>query len=134
MDTLNFKITPLGQTVLRYEVPLDVYNIINQIYEMQYPTLPRANKQLVGKIEKEHSLFFGGQDTDKMKQHNPCDKNMVVRGLDLLKMILFVGKKYTLLTFTSRDLIFVNGICNHRGNENIDCNYRCNQYNHMRSY
>ena len=70
MDTLNFKGTPLGQTVLRYEVPLDVYNIINQIYETNYPTLPRANKQLVGKIEKEHSLFFGGEDNNKMKRHN----------------------------------------------------------------
>jgi len=70
MDTLNFKVTPLGQTVLKYEVPLDVYNIINQIYETKYPTLPRANKQLVGKIEKEHSLFFGGEDNNKMKRHN----------------------------------------------------------------
>jgi hypothetical protein len=32
MDTLNFKVCPLGQTVLRYDVPLDVYNIINHIY------------------------------------------------------------------------------------------------------
>ena len=70
MDTLNFKVTSLGQTVLRYEVPLDVYNIINQIYETKYPTLPPANKQLVGKIEKEHSLFFHGEDNDKMKRHN----------------------------------------------------------------
>ena len=77
MDTLNFKVTPLGQTVLRYEVPLDVYNIINQIYETKYPTLPRANKQLVGKIEKEHSLFFGGEDTDKMKQHNLLSHNVL---------------------------------------------------------
>ena len=70
MDTLNFKAMPLGQTVLRYEAPLDVYNIINQIYETKYPTLPRANKQLVGKIEKEHSLFYNGKDTDKMTKHN----------------------------------------------------------------
>ena len=77
MDTLNFKITPLGQTVLRYEVPLDVYNIINQIYETQYPTLPQANKQLVGKIEKEHSLFFGGEDNNKMKKHNLLPQNVL---------------------------------------------------------
>ena len=70
MDTLNFNITALGQTVLRYEVPLDVYSIINQIYETKYQTLPPANKQLIGKIEKEHSLFYGGEDNDKMKQHN----------------------------------------------------------------
>ena len=70
MDTLDFKVCPLGQTVLRYQVPLDVYDTLNHIYETKYPTLLPANKQLIGKIEKEHSLFFGGTDTDKMKQHN----------------------------------------------------------------
>jgi hypothetical protein len=77
MDTLNFKAVPLGQTVLRYEVPLDIYNIINHIYETKYPTLPAANKQLVGKIEKEHSLFFGGEDSNKMKQHNLLPHNVL---------------------------------------------------------
>jgi hypothetical protein len=77
MDTLNFKVTPLGQTVLSYEVPLDVYDIINHVYETKYPTLPHANKQLVGKIEKEHSLFFGGEDTDKMKRHNLLPQNVL---------------------------------------------------------
>ena len=77
MDTLNFKVVPLGQTVLRYEVPLDVFNIINHIYETKYPTLPPANRQLVGKIEKEHSLFFGGEDTDKMKKHNLLPQNVL---------------------------------------------------------
>ena len=33
MDTLNFSFIFLGQSVLRYEVPLDVYNILNHIYE-----------------------------------------------------------------------------------------------------
>ena len=70
MDTLDFKVCPLGQTVLRYQVPLDVYNIINHVYETKYPTLPRANKQLVGKIEKEHSLFFAGQKNERMTPHN----------------------------------------------------------------
>jgi len=77
MDTLNFKVTPLGQTVLRYEVPLDVYNIINQIYETKYPTLPPANKQLVGKIEKEHSLFFDGPVNNKMRPHNLLPQNVL---------------------------------------------------------
>jgi len=77
MDTLDFKVVPLGQTVLRYEVPLDVYNTINHVYETKYPTLPRANKQLVGKIEKEHSLFFGGVATDKMKPHNLLPQNVL---------------------------------------------------------
>ena len=77
MDTLNFKVVPLGQMVLKYEVPLDVYNIINQIYETKYPTLPAANKQLVGKIEKEHSLFYSGEDNNKMKQHNLLPRNVL---------------------------------------------------------
>ena len=73
----NFTVVPLGQTVLRYEVPLDVYNIINHIYETNFQHLPQANRQLVGKIEKEHSLFFGGEDTDKMKKHNLLPRNVL---------------------------------------------------------
>jgi len=76
-NQINFKVCPLGQTVLKYEVPLDVYNIINHVYETKYPTLPAANKQLVGKIEKEHSLFFGGEDNNKMKRHNLLPQNVV---------------------------------------------------------
>jgi len=67
---MKFDICPLGQTVLKYQVPLDVFNIINNIYETKYSTLPPANKQLVGKIEKEHSLFYQGTDTSKMHHHN----------------------------------------------------------------
>ena len=77
MDTLNFEVCPLGQTVLRYQAPLDVYNILNHVYETKYPTLPRANKQLVGKIEKEHSLFYGGEDSKKMTKHNLLPQNVL---------------------------------------------------------
>ena len=73
----NFKVVPLGQTVLRYQVPLDVYNILNHVYETKYPALPQANKQLVGKIEKEHSLFFGGEDTKKMTKHNLLPRDVL---------------------------------------------------------
>ena len=75
MSTLDFNFIFLGQSVLRYEVPLDIYHTINQIYESKYPQLKPANKQLVGKIEKEHSLFYSGEDTSKMTQHNhlPAD-------------------------------------------------------------
>ena len=68
---------PLGQTVLKYQVPLDVFNIINHVYETKYPTLPPANKQLVGKIEKEHSLFYQGKDTSKMHHHNMLTDNVL---------------------------------------------------------
>ena len=65
MNTSDFKFIFLGQSVLRYQVPLDVYNTINHLYENKYSQLLRANKQLVGKIEKEHSLFFDGPDNNK---------------------------------------------------------------------
>ena len=70
MSTLNFSFIFLGQSVLKYQVPLDIYYSINQIYESKYPELKPANKQLVGKIEKEHSLFYQGEDTNKMTRHN----------------------------------------------------------------
>ena len=73
----NFSICPLGQTVLKYQVPLDIFNTINNIYETKYQTLPPANKQLVGKIEKEHSLFYQGKDTSKMHHHNMLTNNVL---------------------------------------------------------
>ena len=77
MNTSDFNFVFLGQSVLRYQVPLDVYNIINHIYETKYPELKRANKQLVGKIEKEHSLFFNGEDSNKMTKHNLLPQNVL---------------------------------------------------------
>jgi len=73
----NFSFTFLGQAVLRYQVPLDVYHTINNIYETKYPKLKPANKQLVGKIEKEHSLFYDGQDNEKMTKHNHLPQNVL---------------------------------------------------------
>jgi hypothetical protein len=77
MDTSDFSFMFLGQSVLKYQVPLDVYNIINHIYETKYPELKPANKQLVGKIEKEHSLFFNGEDNNKMTRHNHLPQNVL---------------------------------------------------------
>ena len=68
----------LGQSVLKYQVPLDVFNIINDIYETKYPQLKPANKQLVGKIEKEHSLFFDGKDGPRMTKHNYLPRNVLM--------------------------------------------------------
>ena len=70
MDTLPFKPVWLGQMIGRYQVPLDVYQILNHVYETQFHNLPSANKQLVGKIQKEHSLFYDGEDESKMHRHN----------------------------------------------------------------
>jgi hypothetical protein len=78
MSTSNFKFVFLGQSVLRYEVPYDIYATINSIYEFKYSDLKPANKQLVGKIEKEHSLFFDGPANDKMEKHNHLTKDVLM--------------------------------------------------------
>ena len=62
MVTLPFKFIWLGQTICSYEVPLDIFNVLNGVYETNFVNLPDAHKQLVGKIGKENSLFFGGAD------------------------------------------------------------------------
>ena len=69
-NNLKFKSIWLGQTVLRYQVPLDVFNTINGIYENNFKNLPDAHKQLVGKIGKENSLFYGGNKNSRMHPHN----------------------------------------------------------------
>ena len=76
MSTLDFDFVFLGQSVLKYQVPLDIFTSINQIYEQNYNNLYPANKQLVGKIENEHSLFYNGADQTKMKNHNKLPLNV----------------------------------------------------------
>jgi len=70
MSTLDFDFVFLGQSVLKYQVPLDIFTSINKIYEKDFHNLYKANTQLVGKIEKEHSLFYNGEDESKIKNHN----------------------------------------------------------------
>ena len=69
-NNLNFNFIWLGQTICKYQVPLDVFNTLNGIYETNFINLPDAHKQLVGKINKENSLFFGGADNKRMHRHN----------------------------------------------------------------
>ena len=78
MDTLNFNVVFLGQSVLKYQVPLDVFDILNHVYETKFNELPPANKQLVGKIQNEHSLFFDGPPNDKMHCHSFLPKNVLL--------------------------------------------------------
>ena len=70
MDTLNFNFIFLGQSVLRYKTPIYVQQVINHVYENKLHELPPANKQLVGKINNEHSIFYNGEDETKVKKHN----------------------------------------------------------------
>ena len=70
MGTSDFKFIWLGQTIFKYPVPLDIFYTLNKIYETNFVNLPDAKKQLVGKINKENSLFYNGQDTSKMHKHS----------------------------------------------------------------
>ena len=67
---MKFDFVYLGQTVLKYQVPLEIFVGLNEIYERQKKRLPKANKQLVGKIQDEVSLHYSGPPNDKMHPHN----------------------------------------------------------------
>jgi|TARA_R100000329_G_C7539190_1_gene190355 hypothetical protein len=77
MNTLDFNFVFLGQSVLRYQTPLDIYHSINDIYEKRKHELYKANQQLVGKIKNEHSLFFDGLPNNKMKPHRHLPDNIM---------------------------------------------------------
>ena len=60
---MQFSFVFLGQSILKYKVPLEVFIGLNEIYETKKKHLPNANKQLAGKIPDEVSLFFDGETT-----------------------------------------------------------------------
>jgi hypothetical protein len=76
MNDIKFNFVFLGQSILRYEVPLEIFHTINHIYEQNFKQLTPANKQLVGKIENEHSIYYNGEDTSKMHQHSLIPLNV----------------------------------------------------------
>jgi hypothetical protein len=78
MDTSHFEPTWLGQCIGKYQVPMDVGRMINSIYDKNFDKLPPANKQLVGKIQNEHSLYYQGKDLSKMHHHNVLPKQVLI--------------------------------------------------------
>ena len=67
---MNFDFIFLGQSILKYNVPLEVFVGLNELYETKKKILPNANKQLAGKIPDEVSLFYDGKDSSKMHRHS----------------------------------------------------------------
>ena len=65
MDTLNFKY--IFRTISFKISSTFRYLILLIIFMKQSIITYPANKQLVGKIEKEHSLFYDGQDNQNDK-------------------------------------------------------------------
>ena len=84
---MQFDFVFLGQSVLKYQVPLEVFVGLNELYETQKKHLPNANKQLAGKIPDEVSLFYSGLTNEKMHTHNHISD-------DLLKWFSAVFKHY----------------------------------------
>ena len=68
----------LGQIVVKLQVPVDVFKVINHVYEQKFDQLPSASEQLVGKIEKENSLFYSGRNETWMKRHNFLPRDVLV--------------------------------------------------------
>ena len=89
---INFDFVFLGQSILKYQVPLDIFAAINQIYEQNFNNLAPANDQLVGKIENEHSLFYHGADQRKMKNHNLLPQNVTDYFMTMFKHYLAFNK------------------------------------------
>ena len=92
MGKINFDFVFLGQSILKYQVPVDIFTAINQIYEEKYHSLYPANGQLVGKIENEHSLFYNGKDQTTMKNHNLLPRNVTDYFITIFKHYLAFNK------------------------------------------
>ena len=67
---MKFEVKYFGQTVIKYQVPYDIFLTLNHIYETNYNKLEPANKGLAGKIQNEHSLYYSGESNKLMKKHN----------------------------------------------------------------
>ena len=92
MTNPKFDFVFLGQSVLKYQVPLDIFITINRIYESNKNNLNKANQQLVGKIEDEHSLFYHGEDQTKMKNHNRLPRLVTHYFMEMFKHYLNFNK------------------------------------------
>jgi len=67
---MKFDVIALGQFIIKYEVPLEVFVGLNEIYETKKKHLPNASKQLSGKIPDEVSLFYAGPTNKRMHAHS----------------------------------------------------------------
>ena len=74
---MHFDAISLGQSIIKYQVPLEVFVGLNELYETQKKHLPNANKQLAGKIPDEVSLFYAGPNSKKMHQHSYVSEDIL---------------------------------------------------------
>jgi hypothetical protein len=74
---MNFESIFLGQSIIKYQVPLEVFVGLNELYETKKKHLPNANKQLSGKIPDEVSLFYAGPTNKKMHTHSYVSEDIL---------------------------------------------------------
>ena len=74
---MNFESIFLGQSILRYQVPLEIFVGLNELYDTQKKHLPNASKQLAGKIPDEVSLFYAGPNSEKMHTHSYVSEDIL---------------------------------------------------------
>ena len=76
-EKMNFESISLGQSIIKYQVPLEVFVGLNELYETQKKHLPNANTQLAGKIPDEVSLFYAGPTNKKMHAHSYVSEDIL---------------------------------------------------------
>jgi len=76
-EKMKFESIFLGQSVIKYQVPLEVFVGLNELYETQKKHLPNAIKQLAGKIPDEVSLFYAGPNSEKMHMHSYVSEDVL---------------------------------------------------------
>jgi len=75
--SMNFESVFLGQSIIKYQVPLEIFVGLNELYETNKKHLPNANKQLAGKIPDEVSLFYAGPTNPKMHAHSYVSEDIL---------------------------------------------------------
>jgi hypothetical protein len=113
----------LGQTILKTTVPLEIFNIINSIFETQFDTLPDASPILAGKITTEKSLFYNGEQHEKVGGRHNFLPQIVI---EYFRRVVEIYLRWNKITVISTDLNSVwvnemkeneyNPIHVHRGN------------------
>ena len=72
VQSLNF-----GQNILKFKVPKNVLLKFNHIYKTKFEKLEAWNKNLAGKIKKEHSLFHNTGKNEGKDNHNYLNEEIL---------------------------------------------------------
>ena len=107
---IKFERIELGQTIIKSGTPENVLHELNSVYETKINNLPSSNYRLVGKIRKEHSIFY---DYPK-KSHNELSKTTIEWFKFQFRNYLLMTKAKTLNIRLSS--IWINEMCEHEYN------------------